>query len=378
MKVYDVIIIGGGASGLMCSAFLVGKNSLIIDKSALGKKLLVTGNGRCNFTNKKIVEECYNTPAVKPFLNRFNNEDLMNYFSSIGIEYFADEEGRVYPVSETAKDVKDVLVSAIKSEYINDEVVEIEKEDYFHVKTLNGNYYAEKVVMACGNKDLQKILKNFNFKFEKEKNILTGFMVENFDKNLLGVRENAILKCEKYNFFEKGQIQFRKDGISGIVVFNLSAKLPENVKYPFEVCLELLPEINEKELKEILTKRTINSNNLSKKQCLISLLKPEMANYIIKKSGIKEPNADISYLTQLEIDEIVKNIKNLTFMCTNTYDDCQVLAGGIKLEKLNNFESKIKGLYFVGETTNVYGVCGGYNLQWAFTSGRLVADEIND
>ena len=131
-KIFDVAIIGGGASGLMCANFLDTKKMsvVIIDKDFLGKKLLVTGNGRCNLTNQNIDTEKYNTNLVKEVLKEFDKDKTLSFFKSIGIETFADDEGRYYPLSETAKDVKDALVNNLKNvETLKDEVQKVHKKE---------------------------------------------------------------------------------------------------------------------------------------------------------------------------------------------------------------------------------------------------------
>lgn len=384
MRFFDIVVIGGGASGLMCLNFLdKHKHKIaVIDKTQLGKKILVTGNGRCNLTNKNILIDKYNTPETKNVLENFDNVETLKFFKKIGIECFFDEEGRCYPYSETASDVRNALTRNIDGiECINGSVEKIEKSQRFKITLEEGDIIeASKVVIACGNKDIGKILNPLNLKLEKKKNVLTGFVVnENFDKNLLGVRENVIVKAKVNGkeFCEKGQIQFKKDGISGIVIFNLSAFVAKNGECPFEVMLQFLPDLKIEQLRTILKYRRQFSNLLIK-DALIGLIKPNLAKYILNVSKIRNLESDIKYLKDLEIESIVKNLKDLRFVCEETYDDAQILSGGIDLKNLNNLQSKqVDGLYFCGEATNVFGFCGGNNLQWAWSSGYFVAKELN-
>ena len=376
--IYDVVIVGGGASGLMCANFLRKDQKIaIIDKSELGKKLLVTGNGRCNLTNKNIEAKNYSTSLVKQFLEQFDLVKTIEFFKSIGIEIFFDEEGRGYPVSETAKDVQDALLSGIDGvQNIKGEVIKIEKRKDFEITLLSGDKISsKKIVIASGCKNLENILKGFNLKFEQNKRVLTGFEVKSFDKNLFGVRENAIVRAKSVNFQEIGQVQFKKDGISGIVIFNLSAKVAKDGNLPFEVSLELLPNISSSELKGLLGNRK-SCKNLKKRQILIGLLKPEMAKYILKISSVSDLDSGVNELSDADVDRIVESVKDLKFICLRPYDDCQVLSGGVDLKNLKDLQA-IKDLYLCGEATNVFGVCGGYNLQWAWSSGYCVAKKIN-
>ena len=377
-KIFDVAIIGGGASGLMCANFLDTKKMsvVIIDKDFLGKKLLVTGNGRCNLTNQNVDAEKYNTNLVKEVLKEFDKDKTLSFFKSIGIETFADDEGRYYPLSETAKDVKDALVNNLKNvETLKDEVQKVHKKEHFEIVLVSKEkIYAKKVVMACGNEQIKEILQDFGFKFEDSKNILTGFEVKDFDKKLMGVREDAIVKQKDCGFYEKGQIQFRKDGLSGIVIFNLSA---QKLSCPFDIQVEFLPTISKSKLKELMYYRKTNCSNMKIKDALIGLIKPNLAEFMLKKSKINNIERSFKDITDREIDILVNNLKEMTFVCEKTYEDCQVLSGGVDLKNLNKLESNIKDLYFCGESTNVFGPCGGYNLQWAFSSGYFVAKELN-
>ena len=384
MQKFDIVIIGGGASGLMCANFVDAKKlkTAIIDKSPLGKKILVTGNGRCNLTNKKISAQNYNTKLVEGVIKEFDQYETLNFFSKIGIECFFDDEGRGYPYSETASDVKNALLDNLKNvNQIIDCVERVEKKENFKILLSSGEVLESKnVVVACGNKEIEKILKPLDLSFEQKRNILTGFVVtKNFDKNLLGVRENAVVSAEinGQKFCERGQVQFKKDGISGIVIFNLSAFLAKNGSCPFDAHIELLPNLKTEEIEEVLLRRR-QICDFEIKDAFRGLLKPNLAKYILKTSGVKNLNENIKNLTNIEIKNILKNIKDLKFCCENTYDDPQVLSGGIDLKNLDNLQSKKhKGLYFCGESANVFGCCGGYNLQWAWSSGHFVAMKLN-
>ena len=382
MKKYDIVIIGGGASGLMCANNLAHNFSVaIIDEFALGKKLLVTGNGRCNFTNRKLALDGYNTELVKNFLDEFDQMDTIKYFERLGIPSFADTEGRVYPVSESAKDIQYALTKGLSGiDYIQDKVLMVKKENTFNIYlSKNEIICADRLIMACGNRDLHTILANFNLKIEKTEKVLCGFKILKFNKSLFGLREDAVVRCKIQNFYfeERGQVQFRRDGISGIVIFNLSAKLSERIKYPFNIELELLPDISYDDLISLLKSRRKMCSNLTIKDCLLGILKTELAKYILKECKIEDTERTLAQMKDIELIRVAKKIKSCVLTCSEKYNDCQVLAGGITLSSLNNFESEIKNLYFIGETTKVYGICGGYNLQWAWTSGYCLAKRLN-
>lgn len=375
MKTYDIVIIGGGASGLMCANNLAHIFSVaVIDGVALGKKLLVTGNGRCNFTNINLDSAFYNTKQVQKYIKEFDEKDTIKFFKEMGIESFADDEGRVYPLSESAKDVQKALTQKLSCDYISGKVIRLTKKGLFEITLESGEVVkSKKVVMACGNRNIEEILSDFKLPFEKKEPVLCGFKVKGFDKSLFGLREDVILKSK--NFKEKGQVQFRKDGISGIVVFNLSAKVKD--EKPFDVEIELLPEISESKIEGILVYRRENCGDFALSDCLLGILKGELAKYILKECKILTEKRTLSGLSDIEIKSIAYKIKHLKMTCTEKYDDCQVLSGGISLKNLSDFQSEIKGLYFCGESTNVFGACGGYNLQWAWSSGYCLAKELN-
>lgn len=375
---FDIVIIGGGASGLMCANNLKHSFSVaIVDSNPLGKKLLATGNGRCNFTNEHLSAQMYNKAKAEKYLQAFDNNAAVKFFEKIGIPSFADEEGRVYPLSESAKDVQSALTRNINAKVITQSAAKISKKEKFEIELSDGSsIFADKVVIACGNKSLGGLLADFNLPLQKQEQVLCGFKVKDFDKSLFGLRENVVAKVRELGFEERGQVQFRKDGISGIVIFNLSAKVAQ-ADCPFEIELELLPEISEQKFASMMKSRQKDCKNLYVKDSLLGILKLELARYVLKISGITGTDRRLSELSDEEISRIIKNIKHLKFICKEKYDDGQVLAGGMKLEDLRDLESSVKGLFFCGEAAGVYGTSGGYNLQWAWSSGYFIADKLN-
>lgn len=383
-KVFEVAIIGGGASGLFCANSLRFNSDeiILIDKSSLGKKLLVTGNGRCNLTNKNIDIDKYNTILTKEVIESFDQFKTIQYFKKLGIEIYFDKEGRGYPLSDKAKDVKERLLAGIENvKYLNDEVIKVTKNQVFEIKIMSGEkVFARNVVMACGNNNIEKILEGFKLSFERQKKVLTGFKVnKGYNCHLFGTRVNCVVKAN-FNgnkFCENGQVQFKKDGISGIVVFNLSAFAQKHNAQNFRVELELLPSITKDELMKILIFRSQNCQNLLVKDVFVGILDPQIAKYILTRTKIKEQERKVKNLTIKEIEKLSQSVKSLDFICNETYEDCQVLSGGIDLINLDNLQTKVEGLYVCGECCNVYGPCGGYNLQWAWSSGHFVAKMIN-
>ena len=383
-KIFEVAIIGGGASGLFCANSLRFNSDEIIhiDKSSLEKKLLVTENRTYNLTNKNIDIDKYNTILTKEVIESFDQFKTIQYFKKLGIEIYFDEEGRGYPLSDKAKDVKERLLAGIGNvKYLNDEVIKVTKNQVFEIKMMSGQkVLARNVVMACGTKNIEKILEEFKLCFEKQKKVLTGFKVnKGYDCHLFGTRVNCVVKAN-FNgnkFCENGQVQFKKDGISGIVVFNLSAFAQKHNAQNFRVELELLPSITKDELMKILIFRSQNCSNLLVKDVFVGILDPQIAKYILTRTKIKEQERKVKNLTIKEIEKLSQSVKSLDFICNETYEDCQVLSGGIDLKSLDNLQTKVPGLYVCGECCNVYGPCGGYNLQWAWSSGHFVAKMIN-
>ena len=167
MKNYKVIILGGGASACMCAMVAKEKNIAIIDNNTkLAKKVLVTGNGRCNLTNKNMTSSFFNVNIDK-YLEKFNVKETLNFFNSIGLEYYADDEGRVYPLSNSAKSVQDIVIRELESkvDFFGDEKIESVKykNNQYLIKTDKNEYITEKLVVATGGNTLS-LIKDLNVK----------------------------------------------------------------------------------------------------------------------------------------------------------------------------------------------------------------------
>lgn len=382
MKVYDILVLGAGASGCMAAIKASEKNEkiAIIDKSnKLARKILVTGNGRCNLTNKNVDAKKYNTD-INPFLRRFDVKDTLNFFQKIGLITYFDEEGRAYPLSNSAKSVMDVIDNKIKKEkidcFLEQNVVKVENwKEKFLITTNKDEFLCQKLVIALGGNFSANILdfKDFNF-IPSLVSLRT-----NVSRNLSGCRISDVVVTAKNNNgdkkIERGEILFREKGVSGICIFNISTIFSRRRDFFGEISIDIMPNFSHDELFKLLCQRRTIDQKINK--FFDGLLLPQIGYEILNRVKLDENRSSLT-LTDKEIESMVKLMKALDYKITGCLDNNQVFSGGIDLEKLTeNLEhKKIKNLYFCGEACNVDGECGGYNLQWAWTSGYIVGESL--
>ncbi len=379
-EVFDVIILGAGASGMMCASTIKGKKVAVVDQAKnAAKKIMVTGNGRCNLGNNSISSKFYNR-NIDSFLKQFSEIETAKFFSDLGLVTYVDDEGRIYPISNSAKSVMDILEYGARkaSFFLGERIKNIKKEGTSFVVNLETKIITSpKIVVATGggSDEILKMLKVPYKEFvpslvslkSKQTRDLNGTRVS----NVLVKATNAFGKTRS----EKGEVLFRENGLSGIVIFNLSTLYARSGRFEGKVEIDLLPDLSEQTLKDILRKRKSLEARLDK--FFVGMFANSVANEIFKQSKLNT-NAPCATLKENEILILANTIKNMQFNVCGALDNNQVFSGGVPLEDLdeNLMHKNLQGVYFVGEICDVDGVCGGYNLQWAWTSGHIVGEEI--
>lgn len=393
----DVVVIGAGASGLTAAIYASSKNNVVVleryDKSA--KKILVTGNGRCNYWNSDMNLSHYYSNNLSFLDNYINEEDVLDYFDDLGIIPFI-KNGYYYPYSMQANSVREALVSECINRNIkiinNYEVVDIKKIDNRFI--INNDISCDKLIVATGSNAYYKeenkgysIAKSFGHNIIKVLPSLVQ-LIGNGDyfKEWGGVRSNvtvSVLVDNRKVKNENGEIMLTDYGVSGICVFNLShiavesLDLNKNVK----VSINFLPNIDD--VKTFFYERRNKFLNRNIEGFFNGLFNKKLINVFIRKSGLSS-DKKCSTLTDFEINTLIDLICNfeVDIVGYRSFDSSQVCMGGVDTSEIDSttMESKImKNLYFVGEIVDVDGDCGGYNLAFAWQSGikagRSVCDD---
>ena len=392
---YDIAIIGGGASGLAAAISAAELNPalkiVILERlSRVGKKILATGNGRCNFTNRNISRDCYYGSCNKIYsiIDDINIED---FFRRLGVYGYADEEGRVYPLSNSASSILDGLRLKI-SQFTNIDticdfnVTSIKKEKVFRISSENNYVSARRIIVAGGGMSqaslgsdgsVLRILKNMGLKVSALSPALTSFKVNpETVRSLKGIRASAkvsLYSDKEMLGEEEGEIQFSDGVISGICVFNLSC-LCDNHKN-LHLSVDFLPHINFTELTDILRSIQSTRKDAAIEDFLTGLLHKRIGMYILKSVTDKALTEKVSCLSEAELKEIASKIKNSAYIINGLsgFEKSQVTAGGVVISEITDklCSKKISGLYLCGELLDITGKCGGYNLAFAFASGIL-------
>ena len=402
------IIIGAGASGLI-SAIYAAKNSsevIILEKNdTSAKKILITGNGRCNYYNEDQNINHYhseNNELIKDIITKENTDEIMKFFNKIGIVPKI-KDGYYYPYSNQATSIKEALLTEAKIKGIKiitgENVTKINKNNnQFVIKTENNTYSADKVILATGSKAYPKtgsdgsgyiLASSFGHKITNIYPSLSQLKgEESYFKNWSGVRADvkvSLLENNKIIKEEKGEIQLTNNGVSGICVFNLSGLaskgLMEGKKE--EIVINFMPWLNSfNEVSNYLEERNKKLKNRTIEQFLEGFLNYKLIHVILKLTKINKDD----FWNELNIEKKKKLIQNLisfTLKITkiSSFEESQVCKGGVSLEEINvkTMESKLeKDLYVIGELLDVDGDCGGYNLTFAWISGMLAGKNIGD
>lgn len=388
---FDIAVIGGGASGLAASigAKRVDGNLKICIIEVLprvGKKILATGNGRCNLTNLNATALDYNNPFVACAFESFPPKTVIRFFESMGLKCVADGEGRVYPMSNTAASVLDCL--RFEAERLNIEIICDTKADKIEKKgdlfVINNSIKAKKVILATGGKASPSqgsdgsgypLLKMLGHRVTPLYPALVQLTVSENVKALKGVRVKSKVKlCCKEKTVDSagGEILFTDYGLSGIAIMDISRSV-KNRKC--QCVLDILPEMNKEEIRQFICDRKALNPQLSAENMLTGLVPKKAGQFVLKLCGV-HGDAPVVSLNDFRINEIAEKMKKLTFTVsgTNGFKNAQLTCGGGELDEFNpcTMESKkVKGLYCTGELLDVDSVCGGFNLQWAWASGLL-------
>lgn len=395
---YDVIIIGAGASGCFLALTLKYKNpnlkvALIEKNDKLGKKLLITGNGRCNLGNTNINIDNYNSSSsLEKFAKSLQKNEYLNCLKKFGILIKKEDTStRLYPYSNQAITVCKSFERALENENVkliyNYDVKKATYENSSFV--LNNDLKCKKLVVATGGKTYIKteskdngynILKSFGHTITKLYPTLTFLKTDHkYIKDLQGVRANVVVSLsvdESVLKTEEGQVQFTKDALSGICIFNLSRDVNKYLKdnKKVEIVVDLVPDYNRAYI-ECYLKEFNDYNVVDAISCILNKKIAQVVSNTLKLSDKK-----ISGLSKSELENISYALKNMHFNIIETGDfkAAQVTNGGAKLDEFTSGLESLKKplLYAIGEVLDVDGKCGGYNLSWAFNSALIAAEDI--
>jgi len=397
MKKNNVFVIGGGASGLIAaiSARYNHASVTIIERNPkIAKKILATGNGRCNYTNVFANYTHYNHPDfVKHTLEVLTPEATIQFFDTLGIAPKVEEGGKTYPLSEQASSFLDVFMYEIERLGINlicdANVDKITKTSQgFTIHLTNGTHYeADSIVLATGGKALPKsgsdgsgyaLAENLGHSLTKIFPSLTKLKLDYpYLKQLDGVKIPGTVELihqDKFIQTETGDVLFTSYGISGPTILQLSRKAIDLHLRHEDVYIKviLINEMTKSQVKKRLYLYPDKPIDIS----LIGLINKKFIPVLLKEANIFNLSSKVFDLSPKEINKLVELLFDWRFKMIGYkgFEDAQVTAGGVNISEINpiTLESKIvKGLFFAGEILDIDGLCGGYNLQWAWSSGYL-------
>lgn len=406
--IYDALIIGGGASGLAAACDLVrgGASVILLEKQPrVGHKLLATGNGRCNMTNLNASASCFHgdREAAQSALSAFPPDRIRAFFEGLGVPSVADEAGRVYPMSNQAASVLDALrlyAAENGCEIVTDCAAEAILPGKMHFTVRAGgnrSFQARNVLVctgglaapklgACG--DGYKMLESLGHSIVPRFPAIAALKTPpEIVRGLKGQRAGctvSLLSCGKVLRQEDGEVIFADDGVSGIAVMQLARKVGELLrkKKPCELRLSFLTQCSPERALSILTQRARHDLPARPMEDFLNgIVSRRLGQVLVRASGIAPMSRPASTLSEDELRALAAILTGWTLPVIGVqgFEQAQVTAGGVSLKDFDpaTLQSrKVPRLYAAGEVLDVDGDCGGFNLQWAWSSALIVSHHI--
>lgn len=394
---YDVIVIGGGASGLMAgyTAGLCGARVLLLEKNdKLGRKIYITGKGRCNVTNNSPISEhientVHGANFMRSALSQFNSDDLINLLTSSGLNLKTERGNRVFPVSDKASDVTKTLEKLIDSVGVDvkldSEVKNIKKvDDYFILSTNNNKYTTQCVIVATGGKtysstgstgDGYKFASDLGHKVTPIRPALVPIILKDDVRELEGLSlKNVALVYDKISL--QGEMLFTNNGISGPIALTMSSLICQQEIANRDISIDFKPALTTQKLLDKFNREFVTSefNKKSVKNYLKSLLPARFVDYFVERITFGE---QMACQTNKEERQILANLLKhfeFTIRGLDQLDYGIITSGGVDLNEVKpkTMESKLMpNLFYCGEVLDVDALTGGFNLQIAFSTGYV-------
>jgi len=407
MNNYDVIIVGGGAAGMMAASRALNNNKKVLiveSKSQLGSKILITGKGRCNITNSCDIENIIsntirNGNFMYSAIYSFSNSDIVNFFNKLEVKTKEERGKRIFPVSDSAKDVRDAFLKDFTKKNIKiqyDSKVNrliIENNIIKGVMLRNRErYYAKSVILACGGKSYPitgsdgsgyDLAKSVGHNIITPKAALTGLNCkEKWTKDAMGVTLKNVKLTATYKnkqlFSSIGEMLFTHFGISGPLVLTASRYFLDTGYNGAKIVIDLKPGLSKEKLYNRICRDFDENPKKLFDNSLRKLLPSNLVSPIVRLSGI-DNNKQSNQITKEERNKLVDVLKGVKLHVSSGrgFTEAIVTAGGVDTKEINpsTMESKIiSGLFFAGEMIDIDAFTGGFNLTLAFSTGYLAGD----
>ena len=380
---FNIGIIGAGPAGCACAFFLtkLGFKPTLIDYSSPLRTILPTGGGRCNLAHAEFdfKELAKNYPRGEKFLysvfSKFGTSETLEMFENIGIETYTQENGRIFPVSDSSKEVQEKMLQAIKQcKIIKEKALRIEKNGMgFKVVTDMNAYKFDKIVFSIGGHNGYEMIERIGVSVVEPKPALVGLVTSENFSSLMG----TTLKNVRNN--ETGitdDMLFTHFGISGPLIYTVSSIYARR-EHPYQLSFNICPELDKIYFQQILN----NNPHKLLKNVLSEYIPHKFAEFLLNKLSFSSEIKSHRVNGEMR-DLILDKLNNFTVNIKSTKKDGEtVSAGGVSLDKINSktMESKeVSGLYFCGEVIDVDGFCGGFNLQNCWSTAYIASQGLCD
>jgi hypothetical protein len=403
-KIFDVCVIGAGPAGLIAAITSASNNAKILlleSQKTPGQKLLLTGGGRCNFTHLDEIDTLLkkygrNGKFLSYAIHKFPPNKVIEYFENLGIKTKIEKDGCVFPESDNAIEILKALIREIKKNQVililNSRVISIEKDEhFFKISTSNQIFLSKKIIIATGglsypltgsNGDGYNFAKSFGHIINTPIPSLVPLVVkEKYINTLAGLSlEKIKIKVFALNksYERTGDILFMHNGLSGPVILDLSKEISKELninKNSVKIIIDLIQNYDEDSLEKYFLNQIKKSLNKKIISSVNNLIPQSLAKILFQVNNL-DPNKNINQITKIDRKKLIHGLKNftLTIIKTLPIKAAMITQGGISIQEINDrtMESKLtSGLFFAGEVIDVDGICGGYNLQMCWSTGRL-------